>query len=214
MPSIHEDNIERGPGIRRYESGKRFVGIALHENNFTIRIGFVFFQLDFDIRYNRIGTLRRLFFEMHIFIAAFDPKMKLSPVVRDKIDLTQEDIYRAIAEAKSVQEIASTTPTAEGAPAEAGPKEVAGTLRYCTDMTNRAAAGEFDKMIGREEELMQMLGDLGLQPSEEDVYPVLRRWRCRILGPHEWLPIYELVPESGALVEDGVVCLICRKEMG
>ncbi len=90
----------------------------------------------------------------HIFIAAFDPKIKLNPVVRDKIDLSKEDIYRAIAEAKSVQEIATAAPSGDGAPVA---KEVSGTLRYCTDMTNRAAAGEFDQMIGRETELQQMI---------------------------------------------------------
>jgi len=93
----------------------------------------------------------------HIFIAAFDPKMKLNPVVRDRIDLTKEDIYRAIAEVKSVQEITTAAPTGEGVAAETVRKEVSGTLRYCTDMTNRAAAGEFDKMIGREEELQQVI---------------------------------------------------------
>ncbi len=94
----------------------------------------------------------------HIFIAVFDPKSKLNPVVRDKIDLTKEDIYRAIADSKSVEEIATTAPPGtEGAAVEAGSKPVAGTLRYCTDMTNRAAAGEFDKMIGRERELQQMI---------------------------------------------------------
>ncbi len=43
----------------------------------------------------------------HIFIAIFDPKSKLAPYLRDKIDITKEDIYRAIAESKSVEEIAS-----------------------------------------------------------------------------------------------------------
>ncbi len=94
----------------------------------------------------------------HIFIAIFDPKSKLAPRVRDKIDLTKEDIYRALAESKSVEEITTTvtTPTGEGAPAE-GRKEISGTLRYCIDMTNQASAGEFDPMIGREKELQQMI---------------------------------------------------------
>ena len=93
----------------------------------------------------------------HIFIAAFDPKSKLNPVVREKIDLSKEDMYRAIAESKSVQEITTAAPGAEGGAPEGGAKTVSGTLRYCTDMTNRAAAGEFDKMIGREVELQQMI---------------------------------------------------------
>ncbi|UCC43999.1 MAG: ATP-dependent Clp protease ATP-binding subunit [Candidatus Zixiibacteriota bacterium] len=94
----------------------------------------------------------------HIFIAIFDPKSSLAPYVRDKIDLLKEDIYKAIADSKSVEEIASTvsTPTAEGAPAEEGKKDVSGTLRYCVDMTNLAAAGQFDPVIGREPEIQHL----------------------------------------------------------
>jgi ATP-dependent Clp protease ATP-binding subunit ClpB len=94
----------------------------------------------------------------HIFIAIFDPKSKLSPYLRDKIDLTKEAIYRAIAESKSVEEIATGRPSAEpGVPAAETKKEVAGTLRYCVDLTNQASAGEFDPMIGREKELQQLI---------------------------------------------------------
>jgi ATP-dependent Clp protease ATP-binding subunit ClpA len=93
----------------------------------------------------------------HIFIAIFDPRSKLSPYLRDKIDMTKEDIYRAIADSKSVQEIASTKgPSAVTAEGET-PKEVAGTLKYCIDLTNMASAGEFDPMIGREKELQQVI---------------------------------------------------------
>ena len=93
----------------------------------------------------------------HIFIAIYDPRSKLSPYLRDKIDITKEDIYRAIAESKSVAEITtSTTPAAGGGETEGG-KEVAGTLKYCVDLTNMAAAGEFDPMIGREKELQQVI---------------------------------------------------------
>ncbi len=93
----------------------------------------------------------------HIFIAVFDPKSGFPAYLRDKIGLTKEDIYKAIADIKSVQEITTAAPSAAGAPGEPVTKEVSGTLRYCTDMTNRAAAGEFDNMIGREEELTQMI---------------------------------------------------------
>ncbi len=94
----------------------------------------------------------------HILIAIFDPKSALSPYVREKIDITKEDIYKAIADSKSVEEITGTVSTTEGkgAPAE-GTKKVSGTLRYCVDMTNQAAAGEFDPMIGREEEVQQVI---------------------------------------------------------
>jgi len=94
----------------------------------------------------------------HIFIAIFDPKSKLSPYVREQLDIVKEDIYRAIADSKSVEEITRvTTETAEGKPAAEGAKEVAGTLKYCVDMTNLAAAGEFDPMIGREKELQELI---------------------------------------------------------
>ena len=95
----------------------------------------------------------------HILIAIFDPKSALSPYLREKIDISKEDIYRAMAESKAVEEIASTpttTPTGEKVAVE-GKKEVSGTLRYCIDMTNQASAGEFDPMIGREPELQQLI---------------------------------------------------------
>ncbi len=94
----------------------------------------------------------------HILIAIFDPRSSLAAYLREKIGITKEDIYRAIAESKAVEEIASTPSKTPGekAPAE-GKREVAGTLKYCIDMTNQAAAGEFDPMIGRESELQQVI---------------------------------------------------------
>jgi ATP-dependent Clp protease ATP-binding subunit ClpA len=93
----------------------------------------------------------------HIFIAIFDPRSKLAPYLRDKIEIAKEDIYRAIAESKSVERIASIAAGETGATEAETPKEVAGTLRYCIDLTNMAAAGEFDPMIGREKELQQVI---------------------------------------------------------
>ncbi len=93
----------------------------------------------------------------HIMIAIFDPKTALSPILRDKIELTREDIYKAIAESKSVEEIASTTSDSSGATSESSKKDVSGMLKYCTDMTNQAAAGEFDPMIGRELEVQLLI---------------------------------------------------------
>ncbi|MBU8933894.1 MAG: AAA family ATPase [candidate division Zixibacteria bacterium] len=91
----------------------------------------------------------------HILIAIFDPNSALSPQVREKIDIAKEDIYKAIAEAKSVEEIATGgSPTGEGVE---GKRDVAGTLKYCIDLTNQAAAGEFDPMIGREDEVQQLI---------------------------------------------------------
>jgi ATP-dependent Clp protease ATP-binding subunit ClpB len=94
----------------------------------------------------------------HIFIAIFDPKSKLSSYVREQLDISKEDIYRAIADSKSVEEIATVAREgAEATGAAEGPKEVSGTLKYCLDMTNRAEAGEFDPMIGREKELQELI---------------------------------------------------------
>jgi ATP-dependent Clp protease ATP-binding subunit ClpA len=93
----------------------------------------------------------------HIFIAIFDPRSRLAPYLRDKIDITKEAIYRAIADSKAVQEIASAASPRADAGEEEGKKEVAGTLRYCIDMTNQAAAGEFDPLIGREKEVQQLI---------------------------------------------------------
>jgi len=95
----------------------------------------------------------------HVLLAIFNPRSGLSPYVREKIGIEREDIYKAIAESKAVEEIATTTTTTEdGKPAPTkSKKEVAGTLRYTTDMTNQAAAGEFDPMIGRDKEVQQVI---------------------------------------------------------
>lgn len=94
----------------------------------------------------------------HILIAIFDPRSNLAPYLHDKIGITKEDIYRAIAESKAVEEIASSSTTSvEKTASSESKKEISGTLRYCIDMTNQAAAGEFDPMIGREKELQQVI---------------------------------------------------------
>lgn len=94
----------------------------------------------------------------HIFIAVIDPRSRLAPYVRDKIGITKEDIYRAVAESKSVEEIASTASRVpSGGETSEGKREVAGTVRYCLDLTNQAAAGEFDPVIGREKEIQQVI---------------------------------------------------------
>jgi ATP-dependent Clp protease ATP-binding subunit ClpA len=95
----------------------------------------------------------------HIFIAIFDPKSQFSAYLREQLDITKEAIYQAIADSKSVEDIATSAPsTGEGETAAApGEKKVSGTLRYCTDLTNQAAAGEFDPCVGRESEIQQLI---------------------------------------------------------
>ncbi|MEE9443245.1 MAG: AAA family ATPase [candidate division Zixibacteria bacterium] len=92
----------------------------------------------------------------HIFIAIFDPKSQLAPYVREKLEITKEDIYRAIADSKSIEEITATAEKKAGA-AASEEKKISGTLRYCIDLTNRAAAGEFDPVIGRDKEIQQVV---------------------------------------------------------
>lgn len=92
----------------------------------------------------------------HIFIAIFDPKSNLSGYLREKLDIVKEEIYRAIADSKSVAQIASGANSAPGSTEESR-GEVAGTLRYCVDLTNQASAGEFDPCVGREKEVQQVI---------------------------------------------------------
>jgi len=94
----------------------------------------------------------------HIFIAIFDPRSALSGILREKLDISREAIYNAIAESKSLREI--TSEGADGGARTEGTvekKDVAGTLRYCADLTNQAAAGEFDPCIGRDREIQQVI---------------------------------------------------------
>lgn len=93
----------------------------------------------------------------HILIAIFDPQSSLSPYVRDKIDIAKESIYKAMAESKAVEEITTATPVMEGDKPGEAKREVSRTLRYCVDMTNLAAAGEYDPLIGREKEVRQTI---------------------------------------------------------
>ncbi len=97
----------------------------------------------------------------HILIAIFDPRTALSGYVRDKVEFTKEDIYRAIAEIKAVEEIAAPSKGGKrqggAASSDGAPADIAGTLKYTTDMTNQAAAGSFDPMIGRADELQQTI---------------------------------------------------------
>lgn len=97
----------------------------------------------------------------HVLLAIFDPKSKLAPQVRENVDLTKEDLEKALADVKSVSEITgpaegkaatgeSTTTAAEAGRPGRG-------LKFCTDMTGQAASGEFDPVIGRDPEIQQTI---------------------------------------------------------
>jgi ATP-dependent Clp protease ATP-binding subunit ClpA len=96
----------------------------------------------------------------HILIAIFDSRSALAGYVRDKVEFKKEDIYRAIAEIKAVEEIAAPSKAGrrkQSTAATEAPADIAGTLKYTMDMTDQAAAGEFDPMIGRADELQQTI---------------------------------------------------------
>lgn len=93
----------------------------------------------------------------HIFIAVFDPKSQLGPYIRDKVEITKEEIYRAIADSKSIEDITSSAEKQVGGEAPQSAKKVSGTLKYCIDLTNQAAAGQFDPVIGRDKEIRQVM---------------------------------------------------------
>ncbi len=95
----------------------------------------------------------------HIVIAIFDPKSNLAPYLREKLDVTREDFFRAIAESKSVEEItaAHTASGSSGASADSAPQSVSGTLKYCEDITNQAQAGQFDPVLGRDQEIQELI---------------------------------------------------------
>lgn len=97
----------------------------------------------------------------HILLALFDPKSKLSPQVRENVDLTREDIEKALSDVQSVSEIAGpardeTAPEAAGVAAEQ-PARGGRRLEFCSDMTGQAEAGQFDPVIGRDPEIQQTI---------------------------------------------------------
>jgi len=57
-----------------------------------------------------------------------------------------------------------------------------------------------------------MLADMGSVRLEKDRHPFRQRWKCRVFGPHQWVPVQRLMPSTGALIEEGVICDVCRKE--
>lgn len=67
-----------------------------------------------------------------------------------------------------------------------------------------------DQNIKTREQAEQELKDMGFQLRETH-QPWYRRWKCRLLGPHDWVGVMRMLP-SGALVEEGRICDVCYKE--
>jgi hypothetical protein len=63
-----------------------------------------------------------------------------------------------------------------------------------------------------DDEINTMLETTGLKRLEEERESLLTRIRCRIFGPHDWVPVMRYIPSTGALVEEGFICDRCHKE--
>ena len=63
-----------------------------------------------------------------------------------------------------------------------------------------------------DDEVTAMLADMGLKRLEEERHPFWQRWKCRVFGPHQWVPVQRLIPSTGALIEEGAICDVCHKE--
>ena len=64
-----------------------------------------------------------------------------------------------------------------------------------------------------ERQIAETLEKLGYKKREIEQYPWWTRLMFRLMGPHEWTPLYHYKPHSGALTEEGCICDICHKEM-
>jgi len=64
-----------------------------------------------------------------------------------------------------------------------------------------------------DEEVTEILGDMGLVAVKGDRHTWWRRLRCRVFGPHAWVLLQRLDPSRGALIEEGVICDVCHREV-
>ena len=84
----------------------------------------------------------------HLFLALMDEGSALSADLKNKIDLRKNEIYKAISELSVLENI--TTP-------EVVEKEVPSTINYCLDLIELARAGELDPVVGRDQEIVQLI---------------------------------------------------------
>jgi ATP-dependent Clp protease ATP-binding subunit ClpB len=84
----------------------------------------------------------------HLFLALMDEGSALSAELKNKIDLRKNEIYQAISELRVLENI--TTP-------ETKEREVPTTINYCMDLIELARAGELDPVVGRDQEIVQVI---------------------------------------------------------
>lgn len=84
----------------------------------------------------------------HLFISLLDENSGLDAELKRKIDVKKADIYQAISELRVLESITTPAEVAE-APAT--------SLNYCLDLNQLASSGELDPVIGREQEILQVI---------------------------------------------------------
>jgi ATP-dependent Clp protease ATP-binding subunit ClpB len=84
----------------------------------------------------------------HLFISLLDENSSLDSELKRKIGLKKADIYQAISELRVLESI--TVPTEEK-------KAPPTSLNYCLDLNQLASSKELDPVIGRDQEILQVV---------------------------------------------------------
>lgn len=84
----------------------------------------------------------------HLFISLLDENSGVDAELKRKMDVKKADIYQAISELRVLERITAPAETAE-APVT--------SLNYCLDLNQLASSGELDPVIGREQEILQVI---------------------------------------------------------
>ena len=63
-----------------------------------------------------------------------------------------------------------------------------------------------------EEQIDKALEEMGFERREHNI-PWYRALKCRIMGPHDWIPIHAYDVETLDVYEDGQICDTCGKEV-
>lgn len=64
-----------------------------------------------------------------------------------------------------------------------------------------------------DEQIDVALKEMGYEVREHRI-PFLKRIKCRLMGPHDWIPIHAYDIVTKEVYEDGQICDVCGKELG
>ena len=64
-----------------------------------------------------------------------------------------------------------------------------------------------------DKEIDEALKAMGYEVREHNI-PWYRALKCRIMGPHDWIPIQAYDVQTLDVYEDGMICDVCGKETG